>query len=181
MLDCPLPAQSCSPITHLAPAGGAAISSTQLLCPACSELANEGRGASWENGGRGLRASPLPSICPPRSPPSEMSHEFGIAEAQGRRGSAATAVGKRRGGRQAARDIPNLWLPLGAEGGLSDVGGQGPNPCRGKALSSGLLPALEGLTPAEPVWGKAAGLQGKRELLGPATRFLPFTWCPLHS
>lgn len=105
-----------------------------------------------------------------------------LAEAQGREGSTATAVGKRReGGRQAARDIPNLWLPLGAEGGLSDVGGQGPNPCRGKALSSGLLPALEGLTPAEPVWGKAAGLQGKRGFLGPATRFLPFTWCPLHS
>lgn len=63
-----------------------------------------------------------------------------------------------KGRRQPARGTPNPWLPLRAEGGLSDVGGQ--PPCWGKTLSLSLLPALRRACPwlsrfgaEQQVWG----------------------------
>lgn len=52
-------------------------------------------------------------------------------------------MGKRWRRREAAsRDVANPWLPLGAEGGLSDVGGQG-LPLLREGTKLGILTALK--------------------------------------
>lgn len=162
---CIIPDSSLSrgPAIHLAPPPDAAIISSLGLRPAHSGPANEGRGASRENGGRGPGAPP-PPICPPTAHPGALPlrchTNSSLTKARGRGGSADTAVGMNRGRREAASQRrPQPPMSLGAEGGLSHVGEHGLPPQLRKDTKLGPLACpKEGLTLAEPVWGQTAGL-----------------------
>lgn len=87
-----------------------------------------------------------------------------LTKAQGSCGSAATAVGTRRGrregGRQPARDIPNPGCPLEQERACQMWEDKRLPPMREGTQLRPLASTAEGLTLLEPVWGRAAGFGG---------------------
>lgn len=120
----------------------------------------------------GLEHPPLPSVRPPRSPPSEMSHEFSIDKSPGRVGSAATAVGMRHEVGKEEGSQPGTSLtpgcPLEQKGACQMREDKGLPPAEGGTKLRPLASPEKGLTLAEPVRSRAAGLGRRRRSSGQA-------------